>query len=29
VLKIAVNGKIIELPIIIVPGTNPNTIAVA
>ena len=29
VLKIAVNGKNIELPIIIVPGTNPNTIGVA
>jgi MoCo/4Fe-4S cofactor protein with predicted Tat translocation signal len=29
VLKIAVNGKTLELPIIIVPGTNPNTIAVA
>ncbi len=29
VLKIAVNGKTIELPIIIVPGTNPNTVGIA
>lgn len=29
VLKITANGKVIELPIIIVPGTNPDTIAVA
>ena len=29
VIKISVNGKVIELPIIIVPGTNPNTIGVA
>lgn len=29
VLKITVNNKALELPIIIVPGTNPHTIAVA
>ena len=29
VVKITANGKSLELPIIIVPGTNPNTIAVA
>jgi molybdopterin-containing oxidoreductase family iron-sulfur binding subunit len=29
VLRITANGKNLELPIIIVPGTNPNTIAVA
>lgn len=29
VVKIGVNGKFIELPIIIVPGTNPNTIGIA
>jgi len=29
VIRITANGKSLELPIIIVPGTNPNTIAVA
>ncbi|WP_018612896.1 TAT-variant-translocated molybdopterin oxidoreductase [Segetibacter koreensis] len=29
VVRITVNGKVLELPVIIVPGTNPNTIAVA
>jgi MoCo/4Fe-4S cofactor protein with predicted Tat translocation signal len=29
VLKLTANGKTLELPIIIVPGTNPNTVAVA
>ena len=29
VLKITANGKVLELPFIIVPGTNPDTIAVA
>jgi molybdopterin-containing oxidoreductase family iron-sulfur binding subunit len=29
VLKITVNGKSLELPAIIVPGTNPNTVAIA
>jgi hypothetical protein len=29
VVKITANGKNIELPIIIVPGTNPNTIGIA
>lgn len=29
VIKISTNGKSIELPIIIVPGTNPNTVAIA
>ncbi|CAA9538854.1 MAG: Molybdopterin oxidoreductase, iron-sulfur binding subunit [uncultured Segetibacter sp.] len=29
VIRITANGKVIELPIIIVPGTNPNTIAIA
>jgi MoCo/4Fe-4S cofactor protein with predicted Tat translocation signal len=29
VMKVTVNGKILELPIIIVPGTNPNTIGIA
>lgn len=29
VVKISASGKTIELPIIIVPGTNPNTIAIA
>ena len=29
VIKITSNGNSIELPIIIVPGTNPNTIAIA
>ena len=29
VMKVSVNGKNIELPIIIVPGTNPNTIGIA
>ncbi len=29
VIKITANGKTLELPVIIVPGTNPDTIAVA
>jgi len=29
VIKVTVNGKSIELPVIIVPGTNPNTIGIA
>ena len=29
VIKITANGKVLELPVIIVPGTNPDTIAVA
>jgi molybdopterin-containing oxidoreductase family iron-sulfur binding subunit len=29
VLRVTANGKNIELPIIIVPGTNPNTIGIA
>jgi MoCo/4Fe-4S cofactor protein with predicted Tat translocation signal len=29
VIKITANGKVLELPLIIVPGTNPDTIAVA
>ena len=29
VVKVSANGKVIELPIIIVPGTNPDTIAIA
>jgi len=29
VLKVTVNGRSLELPIIIVPGTNPNTIGIA
>jgi MoCo/4Fe-4S cofactor protein with predicted Tat translocation signal len=29
VLKVTVNGKSLELPIIIVPGTNPNTVGIA
>jgi molybdopterin-containing oxidoreductase family iron-sulfur binding subunit len=29
VMKISVNGKNLELPIIIVPGTNPNTVGIA
>ena len=29
VLKVTANGKTIELPVIIVPGTNPNTVAIA
>ncbi|MDQ6812915.1 MAG: TAT-variant-translocated molybdopterin oxidoreductase [Bacteroidota bacterium] len=29
VMKVSVNGKVIELPIIIVPGTNPNTVGIA
>jgi len=29
VVKISANGKTLELPIIIVPGTNPNTIGIA
>jgi molybdopterin-containing oxidoreductase family iron-sulfur binding subunit len=29
VIRITANGRSLELPIIIVPGTNPNTIAVA
>ena len=29
VVKITANGKVIELPIVIVPGTNPNTIGIA
>jgi molybdopterin-containing oxidoreductase family iron-sulfur binding subunit len=29
VIKISLKGKTIELPIIIVPGTNPNTIGIA
>ena len=29
VIKITANGKVLELPVVIVPGTNPNTVAVA
>ncbi|GEO09620.1 TAT-variant-translocated molybdopterin oxidoreductase [Segetibacter aerophilus] len=29
VIKVTVNGKSLELPIIIVPGTNPSTIGIA
>lgn len=29
VMKITANGKVLELPIIVVPGTNPDTIAIA
>jgi len=29
VVKITANGKVLELPFIIVPGTNPDTVAVA
>ncbi|MCW3080702.1 TAT-variant-translocated molybdopterin oxidoreductase [Segetibacter sp.] len=29
VMRVSVNGKTLELPIIIVPGTNPNTVGIA